>query len=151
MGQTVMKRVIIINGPNLNLLGTREPEIYGRDTLEEINESMRKIASELNIELSFHQSDVEGEIIDLLHAAGREFDAVIINPAGYSHTSVAILDALKSIPVPAVEVHLSNIYKREEFRRKSITGSGVWGVISGFGKLGYHLALRAVHAHLTGR
>jgi len=138
---------MVINGPNLNLLGQREPEIYGDDSLDQINESMTEVAAELDLELSFHQSDIEGEIIDLLHRAGRESDAVIINPAGYSHTSVAILDALKSISLPAVEVHLSNIYKREEFRQRSLTASGVWGLVSGFGKLGYHLALRALRGY----
>ena len=144
-----MKKVAIINGPNLNLLGTREPEVYGSDTLDQINESMKAAAVELNLELSFYQSDIEGAIIELLHRAGRECDAVIINPAGYSHTSVAILDALKSISIPAVEVHLSNIYKREEFRQKSLTASGAWGLISGFGKLGYLLALRALHGYFN--
>jgi len=144
-----MKKVAIINGPNLNLLGTREPEVYGSDTLDQINDSMKAAAVELDLELSFYQSDIEGAIIELLHRAGRECDAVIINPAGYSHTSVAILDALKSISIPAVEVHLSNIYKREEFRQKSLTASGAWGLISGFGKLGYLLALRALHGYFN--
>ncbi|MCK4655605.1 MAG: type II 3-dehydroquinate dehydratase [candidate division Zixibacteria bacterium] len=144
-----MKKVMIINGPNLNLLGTREPEVYGSDTLDQINESMKEAAIGLDLELSFYQSDIEGEIIELLHKAGRERDAVIINPAGYSHTSVAILDALKSISIPAVEVHLSNIYKREEFRQKSLTASGAWGLISGFGKLSYILALKALHGYFN--
>jgi 3-dehydroquinate dehydratase-2 len=144
-----MKKVIIINGPNLNLLGTREPEVYGSDTLDQINESMKDAAVELELELSFNQSEIEGEIIELLHEAGREYDAVIINPAGYSHTSVAILDALKSISIPAVEVHLSNIYKREEFRQKSLTAAGAWGLISGFGKVGYILALKALHNYFN--
>jgi len=139
-----MNKVMVINGPNLNLLGTREPEMYGSNTLEQINDSMNRLASSLDMELTFYQSDIEGEIIDQLHKAGRDCDGVIINPAGYSHTSVAILDAIKSISIPVVEVHLSNIYKREEFRRKSITGSGALGVISGFGKTGYHLAMRAL-------
>lgn len=144
-----MKRVMIINGPNLTLLGTREPEVYGSDTLDQINESMKEAADGLDLELSFYQSDVEGEIIEQLHKAGRDCDAVIINPAGYSHTSVAILDALKSISIPAVEVHLSNIYKREEFRQKSLTASGAWGLITGFGKLGYLLALKALHGYFN--
>jgi 3-dehydroquinate dehydratase-2 len=112
---------------------------------------VKDAAVELELELSFNQSEIEGEIIELLHEAGRKYDAVIINPAGYSHTSVAILDALKSISIPAVEVHLSNIYKREEFRQKSLTASGAWGLISGFGKLGYILALKALHEYFNER
>jgi 3-dehydroquinate dehydratase-2 len=142
-----MKRVMVIHGPNLNLLGDREPELYGSETLDRINESMRRVASELGQELAFHQSDTEGEIIDLLHRADRDFDGVVINPAGYSHTSVAILDALKSISIPVVEVHLSNIFKREEFRQRSLTAMGAWGLVSGFGKLGYNLALRALQEY----
>ena len=142
-----MKKVMIINGPNLNLLGMREPKIYGNETLDEINESLAKAAIDLDMELTFNQSNSEGEIIDLLHKAGRTYDAIIINPGGYSHTSVAILDALKSISIPAVEVHLSNLYRREEFRQKSITAQGAWGIISGFGKIGYHLALKALRGY----
>lgn len=142
-----MNKVMVINGPNLNLLGKREPEVYGSETLDQINDSMKAAAGPLDMELTFFQSDIEGEIIDQLHKAGSECDGVIMNPAGYSHTSVAILDAIKSISIPVVEVHLSNIYKREEFRHKSLTGSGAVGVISGFGKTGYHLAMRALREY----
>jgi 3-dehydroquinate dehydratase-2 len=144
-----MKNVMIINGPNLRQLGRREPDVYGSETLDQINDSMREIAEELGLHLSFYQSDIEGEIVGLLNKAGHECDAVIINPAGYSHTSVAILDALRAITIPAIEVHLSNIYKREEFRHKSLTASAAWGLISGFGKISYHLALRALHGYFN--
>jgi len=139
-----MKKVMIINGPNLNLLGTREPEIYGRNTLESLNESLVTAATELNITLSFYQSNSEGEIIDHLQEAVQNFDGIILNPGGYTHTSVAILDAMRSISTPIVEVHLSNIHAREGYRRESLTASGAWGIISGFGEIGYHLALKAL-------
>jgi 3-dehydroquinate dehydratase-2 len=135
---------MIINGPNLDLLGSREPEIYGSLTLEDINKGLESTANQLGMELIFHQSNLEGRIVELLHEAGQHCRGVVINPGGYSHTSVAILDAIKSISIPVVEVHLSNLHKREKFRRRSLTASGAAGIISGFGQLGYHLALRAL-------
>ena len=139
-----MKKIVVINGPNLNLTGTREPDIYGADTLDEINEYVGHEAAGLGIEVTFFQSNIEGEIIDRLQQAGRKADGVILNPGGYSHTSVAILDAVKSISVPVVEVHLSNICAREDFRQTSVTARGAHGLISGFGKHGYVLALQAL-------
>jgi len=139
-----MKKVVVINGPNLNLTGTREPEIYGADTLDEINEYVGQNAAECGIETAFFQSNIEGEIINRLQHADREVDGVILNPGGYSHTSVAILDAIKSLTIPVIEVHLSNIYAREDFRHTSVTARGARGLISGFGKHGYVLALQAL-------
>ncbi|MBU1317921.1 MAG: type II 3-dehydroquinate dehydratase [candidate division Zixibacteria bacterium] len=143
-----MDNITIINGPNLNLLGKREPEIYGNQTLEQINKSLTITASKLELNLSFFECNSEGEIIDIIQATGSKSVGLIINPGGYSHTSVAILDALKMLSIPVIEVHLSNLYKREEFRHKSITASAAWGVISGFGSHGYHLALHALRRRL---
>ena len=139
-----MKKIVVINGPNLNLTGTREPEIYGTDTLDVINEYVGREATGLGIEATFYQSNIEGEIIDRLQQADREADGVILNPGGYSHTSVAILDAVKSISLPVIEVHLSNIYAREDFRQTLVTACGSKGLITGFGKHGYVLALQAL-------
>jgi 3-dehydroquinate dehydratase-2 len=136
-----MKKVLVIHGPNLNLLGTREPEIYGTDTLDQINHEIEAHAEKLGLTVACHQSNSEGKIIDLLQAYRTGIAGVIINPGGFSHTSVAILDALLSLEVPAIEVHLSNLFRREDFRRKSITASGTVGIISGLGKRGYLLAL----------
>jgi 3-dehydroquinate dehydratase-2 len=144
-------RIAIINGPNLNLLGTREPEVYGSQTLGEIEDLVRDAASGLNVETRFAQSNIEGEIIDAIHAAHLEWnaDAVIINPGGYSHTSIAIRDAIASVPVPVIEVHLSNTQAREEFRRMSIVGSACHGRIEGLGYRGYILALEYLAAVST--
>jgi 3-dehydroquinate dehydratase-2 len=136
-----MKKIVIINGPNLDLLGERQPEIYGKMTLAQINKEIKKFASGLGFSTEFHQSNSEGEIIKVLHKYRKGAAGIIINAAGYSHTSVAILDALLALEVPAVEVHLSNIYRREEFRQKSITAQGTVGIISGFGKIGYLMAV----------
>jgi len=138
-------KILVIDGPNLNVLVQREPDIYGRTTLAEIHDSMKKLAGELGIELDFFQSNHEGEIIDRLNAASGTCDAIIINPAGYTHTSVAIRDALAGTSVPAIEVHLSNIYSREEFRHKSLTAPACVGQITGFGANSYLLALRAAY------
>lgn len=143
-----MDNITVINGPNLNLLGKREPEIYGNQTLEQINKSMIATASELGFKLTFFECNLEGEIIGHIQGAHVDSAGLIINPGGYSHTSVAILDALKTLSIPVVEVHLSNLYKREEFRHKSITATAAWGVISGFGSHGYHLALHALRRRL---
>tara|TARA_B100000029_G_scaffold483795_1_gene535322 strand:+ start:625 stop:1074 length:450 start_codon:yes stop_codon:yes gene_type:complete len=140
-----MNNVILINGPNLNLLGKRENEIYGNLSLEEIKEMSISKSEELNIKLKFVQSNSESEIIDLIHSTENSYDALIINPAGFTHTSVAILDALRAITKPKIEIHLSNIYDREDFRNKSITANGVQGLICGFGYLSYLLAIEGVY------
>lgn len=131
-------KILIINGPNLNLLGTREPDIYGTVSMKQYVESLHKTFPEIN--LLFFQSNIEGEIIDRLQQ--YDFDAVIINPGAYSHYSHAISDCLKNISLPKIEVHISNIYKREEFRQKSVTASNCDAVLSGFGLNGYDLAIQ---------
>lgn len=135
-------KILILNGPNLNLLGTRESDIYGTMTLEDINASLLNLAKELNVELTISQSNHEGEIVDLIHNS-KDFAALVINPAAYTHTSVAIRDAIAAVEIPAVEIHLSNIYKREEFRHKSLISPVAQGQVSGFGPDSYLLGLRA--------
>jgi len=137
------KRILVIHGPNLQLLGEREPEVYGSATLEEINRKLEKEAGRLGAELNIVQSNHEGEIVDLIGNSARRYDAILINPAAYTHTSVAIRDALAAISLPAVEVHLSNISCREEFRRNSLITPVVTGQVSGFGPESYLLGLRA--------
>ncbi|MDQ4421813.1 type II 3-dehydroquinate dehydratase [Sphingobium sp. DEHP117] len=138
------RTIWVLNGPNLNLLGSREPEIYGYDTLDDIAERMSDVAARAHVELEFRQSNHEGHLIDWLHeAAASGAHAVILNPGGLTHTSVALLDAVRSITVPVIEVHLSNPHAREEFRRKSYVGMGAKGTIAGFGPLSYMLALEA--------
>ena len=144
-----MKKIIIINGPNLNLLGNRETDIYGKTTLSEIEQLSKNKANELNLEISFFQSNSESEIINLIHKTQNDFDGLIINPAAYTHTSVALLDALKTISKPKIEIHLSNILKREDYRKNSITSKGVNGIICGFGPLSYILAIEALNRLLT--
>ena len=138
-----MRRIFVINGPNLNMLGTRQPEIYGSDTLADIESGCREKAAALGLEIEFFQSNHEGEIVTAIQQARGHFDAVVINPAAYSHTSVAIMDALLACGMPVVEVHLSNILRREEFRHFSYVSKAADGVICGFGKQGYLLALEA--------
>jgi len=140
-----MKKIIIINGPNLNLLGVREQDIYGDVSLEKIKEISIKKSLELNLECFFCQSNNEGDIIEYIHSCEDKFDGLIINPAAFTHTSVALLDALRSINKPKIEIHLSNIYTREEYRKKSITSEGVNGLICGFGSLSYILAIEAIN------
>jgi 3-dehydroquinate dehydratase-2 len=137
-------RVLVINGPNLNLLGKRETGVYGSLTLDEIAAKVEGLAGDLGLEVSFFQSNAEGDLVDAIQKAGGGYQALIINPAAYTHTSVALRDALAAVDLPAVEVHLSNIYAREEFRRTSMTAALCRGVITGFGAEGYLLALRAV-------
>ena len=144
-----MKKIIIINGPNLNLLGNRETDIYGKTTLAEIETLSKNKAKELNIILNFYQSNSESEIIDLIHKAQTDFDGIIINPAAFTHTSVALLDALKAISKPKIEIHLSNIYNREDYRKNSITSTGVDGIICGFGSLSYIIAIEALYSLLV--
>lgn len=141
-------RVLVINGPNLNLLGTREPETYGTFTLQDINDALAGIAAELRCSVDFMQSNSEGEIIDAIQASPSKYDGILINPAAYTHTSVAIRDALAAVGLPFVEVHLSNIHKREEFRHKSLTAAIAVGQICGFGMQSYLLGLRGLCHHL---
>jgi 3-dehydroquinate dehydratase-2 len=135
-------KILIIHGPNLNLLGTREPEIYGKDTLYDINEYLKR--SFPDIEFKFFQSNIEGEIINEIHGARNSIDGIVINPGAYSHYSIAIRDAISGVKVPTVEIHLSNIYAREEFRAKSVIAGVCIGHISGFGKESYVLAVTAL-------
>jgi len=143
-----MKPVLILNGPNLNLLGLREPGVYGSTTLEDIEAELRLLAQELKIELQFFQSNTEGHLIDKLHEARTSCAGVVFNPGAYTHTSVALRDAISSIaPVPVVEVHLSNVYARPDtFRHKSLLAPVCAGQIAGFGPASYMLGLRAVLA-----
>ena len=138
------KKILIINGPNLNLLHQRQQDIYGSISLAEIKQSCQKIAQELGFELVFIQSNDEGEIITQIQDAVDKFDAIIINAAAYTHTSIAIRDAFEIFPKTKVEIHLSNIYKREEFRHKSLLSDVVDGVICGFGSKSYYLALQSL-------
>ena len=139
-----MKKIIIINGPNLNLLGNREKAIYGNASLSKIEDEAKEISKKDKIECYFFQSNNEGEIINKIHDTQDQYDGLIINPAAFTHTSVAILDALKAIEKPKIEIHLSNIFTREEYRKKSITSEGVDGLICGFGSLSYILAIEAI-------
>jgi len=139
-----MKNVLVINGPNLNLLGLREKNIYGNETLEEIIEAIGSEAKKLNVKTQFMQSNHEGEIIDAIHAAKGEFDGIVINPGAYAHYSIAIRDAIKSVEIPTVEIHMSNIHGRETFRHTSVVAPVCIGQISGFGSMGYLLAVIAL-------
>ena len=140
-----MKNILIINGPNLNLLGEREQSQYGSITFDQLKKNCLEKAKELNINLDFVQSNVEGEIVTLVQEARKKYEGLIINAAGFPHTSVAIRDALDVFKKPSIELHISNIYKREEFRRKSMISDVVSGVICGLGANGYILAINAVH------
>lgn len=133
--------ILIINGPNLNLLGIREKHIYGSTTLEDINSTIIKNFDEGLVNIDFYQSNIEGEIVSKIGDSINKYNGIVINPAAYAHYSIAILDAIKSIDIPVVEVHISNIYKREEYRKKSVTAEGCIGVISGFGYYGYIMAI----------
>jgi 3-dehydroquinate dehydratase-2 len=134
--------VYVLNGPNLNLLGKRQPHIYGHETLADVEKDCRAVAKELKLELRFHQSNREYEIIDWIHEARETAGGIVINPAAFTHTSVAILDALSSCEFPIIEVHISNVHKREAFRQHSYISGVASGVIAGFGTQGYSLALR---------
>jgi len=140
-----MKKINIINGPNLNLLGNREQSIYGKNSLEDIKNMSIKKSKELNLECFFNQSNSEGDLINYIHETEKSYDGLIINPAAFTHTSVAILDALRATKKPKIEIHLSNIYTREDYRKKSITSEGVDGLICGFGSLSYILAIEALN------
>jgi 3-dehydroquinate dehydratase-2 len=139
-----MKKILVIHGPNLNLLGAREPGIYGRTTLAEINAGLRKIAKKRKVSLIIAQSNHEGKIVDLISKNRNRASGLMINPAAYTHTSVAIRDAIAASGMPAVEVHISNIYSREEFRHKSLVTPVVKGTVMGFGPKSYALGLEAL-------
>jgi len=134
-------KIVVIQGPNLNMLGMREQHIYGPMKLEQIHEQMKMFAEQSSVEIEFFQSNLEGEIVDRVQECIGDADGIIINPAAYSHTSIAIRDALLAAQLPAIEVHLSNIHAREEFRSHSMTGEVCTGVIAGVGPIGYHLAM----------
>ena len=140
----MLKRLMILNGPNLNLLGVREPHIYGTTTLAQIKQSCEQNAARLGLELSFYQSNHEGELVDLIQSARQSADAIIINPAGYSFSSIAILDAIKAFEGPVLEVHISNIHARDEYHRHSKISSVATGVICGLGPYGYIAAMDAL-------
>lgn len=137
-------KVVVIHGPNLNMLGVREQNIYGPMKLEEINMQMKTVAEQNKIDIEFFQSNLEGEIVDKVQECLGEADGIIINPAAYTHTSIAIRDAIAAVQLPVIEVHISNIHRREDFRAKSLTAPVCSGQISGFGPFGYHLAMIAM-------
>jgi len=137
-------KILVMNGPNLNLLGIREPGVYGNDTLPKIEKRLQDIAEEKNIEIDFFQSNSEGGLVERVHKAYEEkVDYIVINPGGYTHTSVALRDAFSATKIPFIEIHISNIHKREDFRHKSYFSDIAEGVICGLGTVGYELALRA--------
>jgi len=138
----VPKPIFILNGPNLNLLGQRQPEVYGKATLEDVAEGCASVAEELGLTIRFHQSNHEGQIIDWIHQARSDGAGIIINPAAYTHTSIALFDALSAFDGPVLEVHISNIHRRDTFRHHSFVSLRADGVIAGFGTEGYLLALR---------
>ena len=141
--------VLVVHGPNLNLLGQREPEVYGRQTLADLDASLVALGERLGLAVRCQQANGEGAIIDLLHEAGRDFGGVVLNPGGYTHTSIALHDAVAAIGLPVIEVHLSNIDAREEFRHRSYVARVCQGSIRGLGALGYSLALRALAESLA--
>jgi 3-dehydroquinate dehydratase II len=138
------KKILIINGPNLNLLGEREETKYGKATLEQVKKNCETHAESIDLKIKFEQSNIEGEIVTMIQKAKDSFDAIIINAAGYTHTSVSILDALLAIKIPTIEIHITNIYNREEFRKKSLISKAAQGIICGFGVNGYIMALDAI-------
>jgi 3-dehydroquinate dehydratase II len=146
-----VKKILVLHGPNLNLLGSRENEIYGDVTLEEINKRIKKFAKEKGCVVEVYQSNHEGELVTKIQEAKGVVDAMVINPAAYTHTSIAIRDAIAAAKIPTVEVHLSNIYRREEFRQKSLTAPIALGVISGFGANSYLLGLQAVWENILAK
>ena len=138
------KKILIINGPNLNLLGDREKSKYGKTSLDEVKKNCEAHAKLVDLDIKFIQSNIEGEIVTIIQKAKGNFDGIIINAAGYTHTSVAILDALLAVKIPTIELHITNIYNREEFRTKSLISKAVNGIICGFGINGYIMALDAI-------
>jgi 3-dehydroquinate dehydratase-2 len=144
-------KIAVINGPNLNLLGVREPEVYGRETLADVEQSLRRVAAELEVELEFIQHNGEGHLIDAIHALRGKADGAIVNAGAYSHSSLAIRDALVGVSVPFVELHVTNVYAREPERRHSMLASAAVGVVCGLGTYGYELALRGLTRKLGTR
>jgi 3-dehydroquinate dehydratase-2 len=142
-------RIAVLNGPNLNLLGTREPELYGHQTLEDVERRLREVAKELRVDLEFSQQNGEGELVERVHAMRGRVDGALVNAGAYTHTSLALRDAFAGIGVPFVEVHITNIYAREPERRHSMLASAAVGVVCGLGVLGYELALRGLVARLS--
>jgi 3-dehydroquinate dehydratase II len=141
-------KILFLNGPNLNLLGQREPEVYGRTTLADIEKQVRERAAQWKAEINFRQSNLEGELVDWIQEAKRQFDVIVINAAAYTHTSIALRDAIAAVGVPTIEIHLSNIHAREEFRHKSLIAPVCCGQIIGFGQKSYVLAIEAaVHVN----
>ena len=141
--KTIEKRILVLHGPNLNMLGKREPEVYGALTLEQLNAELAAQATKLGVAVECRQTNHEGVLVDMIQAADGAYDCIIINPAAFTHYSIAVRDALSAISTPAIEVHLSNIYRREEFRHHSVTAPVTVGQIAGFGSQGYMLALYA--------
>ena len=142
------KKILIINGPNLNLLGDREKSKYGKTSLDEVEKNCESHAKSIDLDIEFIQSNIEGEIVTIIQKAKGNFDGIIINAAGYTHTSVAILDALLAVKIPTIELHITNIYNREEFRTKSLISKAVNGIICGFGINGYIMALDAIKKNI---
>ena len=145
------KKILIINGPNLNLLGEREKTKYGETTLEEVKKNCESHAKSINLQIKFEQSNIEGEIVTMIQKAKNSFDGIIINAAGYTHTSVSILDALLAVKLPTIEIHITNIYNREEFRKKSLISKAASGIICGFGVKGYIMALDSIKEILNNK
>ncbi len=141
-------KILVINGPNLNLLGSRNKEQYGSETLKDLENRVLRISKELEIDVSFRQSNSEGDIVTFIGSAKNEYDGIIINPAAYTHSSIAIRDAIEAVEIPTIEVHISNIYSREEFRHKSMISAVCLGQIAGLGLDGYELAIRALNKKL---
>ncbi len=143
-------RILVVNGPNLNLLGTREPHIYGTTTLAAIESELERVAADLGVQADFFQSNHEGALIDAVQGAAGRYQGILLNPGAYTHTSLALRDCLAAVAVPAVEIHLSNLHRREPIRRRSLTAEAAVGVVQGFGPLSYELGLRALVRILEG-